>query len=385
MKKTIFIILITFLLTGCYDHKELNTISILTASEINKNDDNFIVKAQIVNPQSPDKTTNAEAPYIIYTGIGKTIQEAYRQIKLQSARYIYASHLEIIIIDEELAKNDISEIIDFYLRTPASRAEFKVLIGKDNNILSVTTPIDEISASSIKKSLEATNNFLGITKLVTMSDFTEMTLNPNIEVILPSIKMDHNNPDGDNIENTKSTEINTMYKLDNLAIFKDNKLLGYLNKDESLAYNMITNNIKNSIITYPCDKNKYMSLEIITSKSDIKIKDLKPNIDINLTTTINESACKLNISNEKELNKLTKEIESYLNKQILTNINNIRNNYNSDIFGFLDIIYKHDYNTYQKVKDNWYNNYFKELDIKVTSHIKITSKGNVLEDNNEKD
>ena len=104
MIKKIFILLLIFILTGCYDQKELNTIAIMTATEINKIDNEFIVNAQVVNPQSSDKTVNVQAPFIIYTGTGKTIQEAYRQIKLQSSRYLYPNHLQLLIINEELAK-----------------------------------------------------------------------------------------------------------------------------------------------------------------------------------------------------------------------------------------------------------------------------------------
>ena len=58
MTKKIFLLFLIFLLTGCYDQKELNTIAIMTATEINKIDDEFIINAQVVNPQSSDKTVN---------------------------------------------------------------------------------------------------------------------------------------------------------------------------------------------------------------------------------------------------------------------------------------------------------------------------------------
>ena len=59
--KKILVIITILLLTGCYDNKELNNIAILSAVEINKIDNNFIINAQIVNPQSPDKTINIQA------------------------------------------------------------------------------------------------------------------------------------------------------------------------------------------------------------------------------------------------------------------------------------------------------------------------------------
>ena len=89
MIKKIFILCLILLLTGCYDQKELNTIALITATEINKINNEYIVNVQVVNPQSSDKTINVQAPFVIYEGKGKTIHEAYREIKLQSSRFLY--------------------------------------------------------------------------------------------------------------------------------------------------------------------------------------------------------------------------------------------------------------------------------------------------------
>ena len=376
--KRIIIFLLLLLLTGCYDHRELNTIAILTAVEVNKVDDNFLVEVQIVNPQAPDKTANSQAPYIIYEGNGKTLQDAFRQIKLQLARYIHASHLEIVIINEDIAKEDISEIIDFFIRKPATRAEFYVLIGQSKDVLKVTTPIDEISATSIKNSLEASSNYLGVTNLVTFNEFINMMVNPNIEIIVPSIRIIGNEKEGSNIENTESTVVDAIYKLENLAIFKNNKLLGYLSEEESFIYNLVRNNINNYIINYECDKNKYLALEVITGNSKIIANDGKIKIQVDLSTVINETGCMLDINKEKKMKELEKDINIYLSNMIKKNINNIRDKYNSDVFGFLDYIYKHDYDNYLLVYDNWYNGLFKNYDIRVNSNIKINSKGNII-------
>ena len=382
--KKIILVLSIFILTGCYDNKELNDIAILTATEINKIDNNFIINAQVVNPQAPDKSSNIEAPFIIYTGTGKTIQEAYRQIKLSSSRYLYPEHLQIVIINENVAKEDITQILDFYLRDPSIRTEFNVLIGKDENILSTTTPIDQISSSSILKTLETNNRFQGVTNLTTLNELTIMSLNPNTEIILPSIKIDNINEDSDKTENTDSTKVNSMYKLSGLAIFKNNKLLDYLTDNESISYNIIKNHISSSIITYECEKDKYLSAEIISSKSKITTKDKIINIDINIKATINESACNLKLNNNKNIKLLENNLSTYLKNNISKDINNIRSKYNSDVFGFLDEIYKHDYKTYLKVKDNWYNGIYQKTPINVNTKIDIISKGNIMESNNEK-
>ena len=382
--KKILIIITIFLLTGCYDQKELNKIAILTATEINKIDDEFIINAQIVNPQSPDKTTNVESPFFIYTGRGKSIQEAYRQIKLKSSRYLYPDHLRVIIINENLAKEDVTEIMDFYLRDPSIRTEFNVLIGQNDDILSIITPLNQISASSIVDTLKINKNFQGVTNLTTLNEMAIMYLNPHTEIILPSIKLENKNEDTDKEENTQSTKLNSMYELSGLAIFKDNKLKGYLTNEQSITYNIIKNNVENSIITYECEKDKYLTIEMITSKSKITTKNQKINIAINIQATINESSCNVKLNNKQNINYIEKELEKYLSNRIINDIEYIRNEYNSDVFGFLDVIYKHDYNTYLKTKDAWYNDIYKNINISVDTKINIVGIGNIMEGNNEK-
>jgi len=376
-------IFIIFLLTGCYDHKELNTIAIMTATEINKIDDEFIINVQVVNPQSKD-TVNIQAPFIIYEGKGKTIHEAYREIKHQSSRFLYPNHMEILIVNEKLAKEDISQIIDLFLRMPDVRTEFNVLIGKNDNILSITTPIDDVSGTSIVDTMETNNKYLGITNFVTFNEFANMNLNKNLEIILPSIETVNYNESATTTQNTEKTKIESIYKLGNLAIFKNNKLLGYLTKDESITYNVIKNKTKDILITTECEKNKYMTVEATNIKSDISTKNKEINIKVDMTGNINETMCNIKLNNEKNIKKIEKDLKKYIEEQITTNINNIRKTYNSDIFGFLDLIYKKDYNTYKKIKNNWYDKEYKDIKINVKASINIIGKGNVLEGNNEK-
>lgn len=397
--KLIISIFIIFTLTGCYDYREINDLAIVGATEINKIDDNYQVTVQAINPQAPDKTTNPQAPFVIYTGTGKTIQEAYRSITLTSSRFLYSNHLQLLIINEKVAKEDISSIIDYYVRNPGIRTEFYILIGKDDNILSITTPIDEIASASIKESIENNYKYYGVTSRVTFSEFVDMNLNPNLEIVLPSIELikdiptkdkdeqkdeksneenDESSQDETSNKNTESTEVKSKYLLSGYAIFKDSHLIGYLNNEESIHYNILNNNIKNTIITYECDKNKYLAIEVIDSNSSIKIKNNKVEITINLEGNINEVHCNIDIKKSENISKISKEIEKKLNKEITDNILNIRTTYKSDIFKFKDIIYKHDYNYYQKIKNN-YDEAYQNLNISVKTNVNLIEKGNILE------
>ena len=385
-KILLLIIPISILLTGCYDYKEINSISIASATEITKENGEYITTIQAINPQAPDKTTVTQAPFVIYSEKGKTLQEAYRKISLKSSRFLYSSHLQLLIINEELAKEDITEIIDFYIRNPAIRTEFYVVIGKDKNILKIITPIDEISSSSIKESIETNAKYLGSISKVTFNEFVNMTKNPNLEIVLPSIELieKEKKTEGEKIENTENTTPKNYYKLTGLAYFKNNKLKGYLSTEESKNYNIITNNIKNTIITYECQKNKYLTTEITSSKSKIKIDNNNIYILVNLTGNINESLCNYQLKKEETINKIEHDLSTHLEKELTNNINKMKNEYNIDAYGFLDNIYKHDYTTYKKIKNSWYQDIYKNYKINVSVNIDLVEKGNAMEEINEK-
>lgn len=384
MNKKMLILFLILLLTGCYDKKELNEIAIMSATEINKIDNEFIVNVQVVNPQSPDKTTNVQAPFIMYQGKGRTIHEAYRNIKKQSSRFLYPNHMEILIINEKLAKEDINQIIDFFLRIPDIRTEFNVLIGKNDNILNITSPIDDISATSILNTMKTNNKYLGVTNLITFNEFANMSINKNLEIILPSIKITETTDKSDTTKNTESTTINSLYELDTLAIFKENKLTGYLTKQESIVYNIVKNKTKIVLINFECEKNKYITVEATDIKSEIDIKNNEINISMKMSGNINENMCNMNLTKEKNIQKLQKDLEEYIKEITNENINNIRKEYNTDIFGFLDIIYKNNYKMYKKVKDHWYKDTYQNIKINIKPEIKLIGKGNIWEGNNEK-
>jgi len=238
--------------------------------------------------------------------------------------------------------------------------------------------------------METNNKYLGITNLITFNEFSNMTINKDLEVILPSITIAKQNEDvkdkdkEDTRGNTESTTINNLYELDNLAVFKENNLVGYLTKIESITYNVIKNKTKIVLINYECEKNKYIAVEATDIKSSIDIKENKINIDINMTGNINETTCNINLTNNNNIKKLQKELEKYIKNITEESINNIRKEYNTDIFGFLDTIHKTNYNMYKKVKDSWYENTYQNILININPNIKIIGKGNIWEGNNEK-
>lgn len=380
MKKFIFLIPLIFLLTGCYNYRELNDLAIISGVSISKNNDNYNITVEVVNPKKEQDTSSGKEPdYVIYEGTGKSMQEAFRNIVKESPQKLYGAQIDLLIIDEETAKEGLDEILDFFARDPEVRSEFYVVISKNSDSLKVISPIVNLSSKSIVNSLESTNTYMGIVNLVTYHELLSNYINPYIEIALPSIEMIGNEEVGENTENIETTDSSANNFISNMTIFKNNKMLDYLTKEESIGYNIIKGNTKTVLIRNEYDNNEFIVNEIIESKTEMKpnIKKKEITISIKGTASISEVNKKINLENDKEIKKIEKDLNKRVEELIKTTIKNTNKKYNSDIYGFKDLFYKENPNKYKKLIKEYKDDFLNNISYKVKSNIELIEKGNL--------
>ena len=93
---------------------------------------------------------------------------------------------------------------------------------------------------------------------------------------------------------------------------------------------------------------------------------------INIKGKIDETTCKINLRDEKELQKLEQKAEIELENYMQQAINLAKRN-ETDIFGYGTMLYKKDYKAFKQIKD--WDKYFKDFNIKLDAHFKINEKG----------
>lgn len=391
MKKIIIIIICIFSLTGCFNYRELSDLGIITAIAIDKCDDNFDIMVQVVNPKKEQDASSAEEPkFITYKSSAKTIQEALRKIINNSPSKLYGSHMQLLIISEEVAKNNLDKMLDYFARDPEIRSEINIFISKNNNAkeqLTILTPLINLPSTKILNSLKSNIQYLGTSQNITLNDLLNKYLNPYTEITIPSLEIEGDINSGQKKENIDEGKTDTSIILSDIGIFKNNKLIGFINEQEALGLNFILNNIKGTIIKYSCGKDKYLVSEILKSKTKLKA-DLKNNtvyINIEGHSSISELSCDYNIRDTNNINKIADNINNTVKNIVLNSFNTIKNKYNTDIFGFQDLYYKTNPTYFKQHCSNWYTDIFPNLKINVTVNYKLYEKGSTLGGiNNEK-
>ena len=370
MKKLTLIIsfiILSISLTGC-GYEELNNLSIVTAVAFDKNEDNYELSFLIANaPKAQTSAKEGEAKTTVYTGKGKTIAEASKDIEQIVPKQVYLGHINVVIISEDIGKEGFLKISDWLLRNPQTRKKFYLLQAKDEkakNILKIVSPLESFPSQSIATLIESNSETKSIASSITYSNFISQILEKGYDPILPSITIKGDVKKGSNEKNLETTEPESYLVLGPLAIYKGDKLEGFATEKESWVINVLNGGAKevNYNIKY---QNENISIETSSLKSKIKIKDIN-NIEITISGKgdIYNINNKIDIENYKEINKIEKAWSKSLKKDLSKVIKKIQTKYKSDIFGFGNLIYKNNPKTWEKIEKDWNLKYFPYLNVK---------------------
>jgi len=383
MKRIKFLILLLPLLSGCYNYRELNELGITTAVSIDYKDNNFYVIAEVINPiKQQDASSSNNSPFINYNSSSSSLQDAFRKVVLESPRQLYAAQLEIIVLSEEVVNNHLEEVLEYFARDPESRTEIKIIVAKTEDstkAITLQTLLTSLSSSNIIKSLDLQSKVLGMAYPVTLNELLNMYIDPYLEVVLPSMTLYGNYEIGDEKENITTSSPKAIVKIDGSTITKDNKILGYLDLEESKILNLINGKLKETII-----KMNYYDGYIIFEPNRIKVSrelDIKNNIiKINISgySKTKEIQSNINVKDPKEVEKLNKALNMELEKKITDTFNSIREKYGTDVFGFQELYYRTNYKYFKENCTNWYENIYPKIKLEVKANVRLYEKGNTL-------
>ena len=383
MKRIKFLILLLPLLSGCYNYRELNELGITTAVSIDYKDNNFYVIAEVINPiKQQDASSSNNSPFINYNSSSSSLQDAFRKVVLESPRQLYAAQLEIIVLSEEVVNNHLEEVLEYFARDPESRTEIKIIVAKTEDstkAITLQTLLTSLSSSNIIKSLDLQSKVLGMSYPVTLNELLNMYIDPYLEVVLPSMTLYGNYEIGDEKENITTSSPKAIVKIDGSTITKDNKILGYLDLEESKILNLINGKLKETII-----KMNYYDGYIIFEPNRIKVSrelDIKNNIiKINISgySKTKEIQSNIDLKDPKEVEKLNKALNMELEKKITDTFNSIREKYGTDVFGFQELYYRTNYKYFKENCTNWYEDIYPKIKLEVKANVRLYEKGNTL-------
>lgn len=342
-------------LTGCWNRVEINDIAIVTAIGLDLvEDDKLRLTLQVAVPSklvtggtggSGGKST------IVISETGASVSEAYRNIQGKLSRRIFFSQSRVLLIGEDLAKKGVFHIVDFHTRYAEPRINSFIMFtkGKASKIINSMPKFENISAEETRELAK-----MSVGLKVYVRDFLNMLLTEGLEPFASQFTLEPLEVYTKN----KSEETQTV---NGIAVFRGDKLAGWMNERETRGLLWLRNEIKAGVVTIKLPDEKgggNISMEIVRAETDIvpnlKGGEIKLDVDVVTELSVIENDSKFNLMETKAIEEIQKFADDEIRKRIELVIDKAQKEYDSDIFGFGQSIYKKypkEWNTYYK--ENW--------------------------------
>ncbi|OBR67984.1 hypothetical protein A7K91_18815 [Paenibacillus oryzae] len=361
------------LTTGCWNRKELNELAIQLAASIDKEGKQYRVASQVVIPSevSAKTTSSGMSPVTLFQATAPTMIEAFRKMTESSSRKIYSAHLRVLIIDENLAEDGISEVLDLFSRNPETRTDFYIIVARHSSAISILetlTSMERIPAENLFYALDTSAKNWSPTTTVTIENLIEQLVSEGINPVLTGVQLFGNKEQGKKISNVQQVKPDAKVRFTGLAVFSSDKLAGWLDESKSRGYNYILDNVKSSAGHVACPSGGLIGLETLRNQTVVKadIVDGEPLISIKVTNinTIADTECRINLSDPATITDLEHQASEKLKNVIEQTVVYAQKNFDFDIFGFGQKLYQSHPRQWKKIKDEWATTYWPKLKIK---------------------
>ncbi|MDQ2086766.1 Ger(x)C family spore germination protein [Herbivorax sp. ANBcel31] len=380
MIKLIILVIALFLFSsGCWDRREVEELllSDAIAFDLYQDSDNrpiyrvsFIAKKLYQNGkemgmgeeegdiESEDQWTPSSKGY--------SFEEAINRFSKRVPKHFYVDHSSIVLWGEEFAKEGVVKSLDYIIRKRGFRLRSHIIVvsGKMVEFFDTLpeyerTLTEELNIILQKGSIESDYvliNYFG--------DFARDYLAEGIDPWAPVMK-------GISIKDSPERTEHKRIVVDGVALFKNDKMVGFLNMQETQAFSILKDLANKGVFTVHYEHGE-ISLKYEATKVRRKIYidkgRIKVNYDVEIKGTINEIYLFSNLTKE-ELNKLEEQFKIKIQKVLQKGIEKFQE-LESDALGigrFLHIKYP---KVWGEIKHDWHEIY-KDINITVDVELEI--------------
>lgn len=341
----IICILCCSLLAGCLGKMEINDLALVMAVGIDEGEKpgTFKVTAEIARPGDARGSTGAPTgqtgePIYSIVADGKSIFEAIRNLARFSSRRIFWAHNYIIVINEDLAKKGIHEIIDFFSRNHELRMRTWVVVTpeKAGTLVSTITGMDVIPGQSMDKLFRYSDIVAEAPKTDLMT-LQAAYLSHTTHPILARVVLKKRG-----VSNKKPEEFGSIdqVELSGTGVFHKDQLVGVLSPKQTRGLLWFVEPVQSSIVPVPCpdDPKKVITLELRDQSFQLipHYEKGKVSFDAHLTTygDMVEVGCTIPVEQQKLMRMMEDKLEAELKKEIEEVIRLAQKKYKSDFMEF---------------------------------------------------
>ncbi|MCB8817694.1 Ger(x)C family spore germination protein [Desulfosporosinus shakirovi] len=362
----ILILANTLFLAGCWNYREIDTLRFVAGIAIDKSEtgDQYLLTVETVDIKNGGESImNSNT----MTVAGDTLLDAKKNMDSISGKKLYFAHTRIAVLSQDVAKEGAVKVIDWLARNAELREDIEVLVSQESTakeILETGSKTDQIISFELDKVLKNQKTIANAPEKELWTLINDLG-GSGISAVLPLVSL-------------KKVNSRTLPSVTGTAVFKKDKLVGFLNVDDTRDLLFIQNKVDGGSLVQNGEGDNAgtkVSLKILENRTKLKPieKDgnLEISIEIKTTVAIDEIEGTENYIDEPGRLRLEKSAEESMKKSLENVVQEVQTKYNSDIFGFGAKVKADMPGTWKEIETLWGGKF---KDLKVSVHPELTIK-----------
>ncbi|MBP2649650.1 MAG: gerAC [Firmicutes bacterium] len=269
-------LVLNFFITGCWDRKEIEDRGfalgvgidhVVTTQPKGQYDlpsvtQEFGERKYQVTFELPrfrkgeEKSGGGTESHYIFMGEGESMFQIVRAISAKTYFSLFFEETQVLIFSEAVAKEGISEILDYFLRNPGMRRKVGLFVtpGRAEDILTGKLKVEDVNSIFVSKILKNVNINPRFASLTNLGDIAEAIRGKKSFVMAEVV-----------LENGE-------IKVTKTAIFNNQgKMIGEADEQEVVGGRLIRKKLKEGVISIanPANPEKLAAFEIVEAKTSV--------------------------------------------------------------------------------------------------------------------
>ncbi|WP_410772076.1 Ger(x)C family spore germination protein [Fontibacillus sp. BL9] len=384
MRKVAILLLIIFMsgnLTACWSNREVNDIAIVSAIGLDMAENGKIrLSLQFAIPllmgsgssQGGAGTSKlADTAGWVVSEDGATVMETFRNIQQKLPRKIFFSHSRVIVIGNSMAKSGVVRVLDFFERYRESQMKSYLVVSATtaSDILNYLPKFERLPSEAIFEELK--RHVLPTTRLV---DFLNALQSEGVEPYAPVMEI------------IASERGDGKYKnlvLSGTAVFKNDRMAGRLNDDESRGLLWVTDSVKEGIMTIELEEAERKGrisaeLEKVHVSRTIRKGEegkLEASLHAKVSANIYENTSNMDLETSENTNFVINALKKDIEERIGNSSRKVQKELRSDIFGYGQSVYRRHPQDWKKTYRDQWDSLFSEMATEVDVDVRVLRTG----------
>ncbi len=367
------LLLFFFVNTGCWNRVEPEelTLVLMMGFEREEEKGDMKVTVQAANPmqrvgEEEGGSNSGEKSFWVVSAAGPTLHAALKNLNKKSTREINLTHVQTLLISEEMAREGIEPLLDFLQRGREPRFIIQPMVveGDLARAMEGEYEAEDIGARALARQHQVVLKELAATVDYPLRIVFNRLSQPGCEILFPRVKVME-------IEEDEMSRESPL-EVEGAAAFHKGQMVGWLNDQETRGYNWVINDINRPVYIFesPASPDKEVTVEIFQSSSSLEARVQGEEIFIKVSV-IAEGRIQETTSPEERLtgetgtaDALNRRLAQAVRNDIQAALEKTQQDLKTDIFGFGNLIYRTLPREWGGLEDRW-EDIYPEIQVEV--------------------